>query len=533
MSVFTERFNALNAGNSKLKVESAVIDKRTAELLLVFIGKPETIDSLLDTDRKRVEQDAEKAAKTFFKVKVTFKKAYADEADIISRIFDFLNTRYPSVMVSTRAEDCKVEIDREKETIAVKIGLDEYMRGFAASIALEDKIREFLSAQLVEECIVELVPGGGSANFKLRETAPIYIKRDLIVVKDQKRVYGKTILSYPKPIKSVSDESDSAVLCGKIGRFDKRFSKTSGNPYYIFELADKTGSISAKIFPRLKGAYNNKFGELSGEADIADASKKAKRPDELSALDCLRDNEEVVASGKISRDAFTKDLVFIANDINRCTIDYSGLNETDDAELREAEEDYIKIKPLPYAEEVQQNFFAEALDAPRFLLGKDFVIFDCETTGLDRSSDKIIELAAVRLSNGIITHTFSSLINPGIKIDRAITELTGITDGDLKDAPKIDEVFHDFYKFTRGASLVAHNIEFDMGFVRRAASDCRFKIDNDTYDTMTIARKHHTVHNYKLGTLCEYFGISLTDAHRAINDALATAKLFIKLAEKL
>ncbi|MDR3263242.1 MAG: ribonuclease H-like domain-containing protein [Clostridiales bacterium] len=536
MNKFTEEFYALSESYKRLKVECAVLDKKAACLDVSFIGVPEHIDALTETDKNKIKADVQGIIKTFFEVKVSFKKAYADSANITARIFDFLNTSYPSVMVNADPDDCLVDVDRASGIINVKMGFGEYMKSFAESVGLAEKICGFLDALFIESSSVEFFLSAKPQNeYKIKDTAPSFVKRDMINVSDVEKVYGKTVLSYPKPIKNIVDESDTAVLCGKIGRLDKRISKTSGNPYYIFELSDTTGRISAKLFPRKKSNYNNKFSEMSGEADIDTRSGEDKtQKSGTEAIDSLTDNEEIVASGSVRRDVFSKDLVFIVNDINRCKIDYASIQDSDDGiEYNEAGEEYITVSPSPYVSGEQQDFLAETAEAPTFLKGKTFVVFDCETTGLDRNNDKIIELAAVKIVDGNMTETFSTFVNPETKLPPEIIALTHITDDDLKTAPKISAIFHDFYKFTRGAALVAHNIEFDMDFVRRAAKQTGFRVNNDIYDTMTIARKNYNVHNYKLGTLCEFFKIDLTDAHRAVYDAIATAKLFIKMAVKL
>ncbi|MDR1939297.1 MAG: ribonuclease H-like domain-containing protein [Clostridiales bacterium] len=534
MNVFTQEFQKLSKDYARLKVESVVIDKKNSELTIGFIGLPEYIDSLDGAAREAVRADAEKTAETFFKVKAAFKKAYADEENIRAKIFDFLNSAYPSVVMSVEPEDVTVCVDRERALINVKIGFDEYMRGFASNVALDGAIARFLEGKFLEAARVEFFTDDRPREtYKIKDPAPAFIKRDMIAVSDVERVYGKTILSYPKPIKSIADEADGVVLCGKIGRFDRRQSKSTGNTYYTFELFDRTGRISAKLFPRRRGgAYDNKFGETSSDGDVRSAGGAKPASKATDAIDGLRDNEEIVVCGSVRRDSYTKDLVFIANDVNRCKIDYDSIK--DDERFNDAGEEYLIVKPQPYVKEVQQDFLERPADAfPVALTGKSFVVFDCETTGLDKANDQIIELAAVKIEDGIITQTFSTFVNPGVSLPPVITKLTGITDDDLKDAPKIRDIFHDFYKFIKGSALVAHNIEFDIEFINRAAKLTGFKVDNDIYDTMTIARKNYSIANYKLGTICEYFGINLTDAHRAVNDALATAEVFIKISEKL
>jgi DNA polymerase III epsilon subunit family exonuclease len=533
MNKFTQEFYKLSEDGRRLKVESLVIDKKNGTATICFIGLPEYLDGLSESSREKVRQISERILETFLKVETTFKKAHADVEDLKTKILDFLNSEYPAVVIGIGPNDINVEIDPEKSLISIKIGLDEYMKEFAEKAALNGAIERFLERKFIEASRVEFfIDNNPRAEYKTASAAFSFVRRDeTITVTDVERVYGKTILSYPKPIKTISGESDNAVLCGKIGHIDRRVSK-AGNTFYTFELADKTGRIAAKIFPKKRNVdYNNKFDEMSGQADIREDKtfKPSSKKSATDVLDTLRDNEEIVACGSIRNDAYTKDVSFWINDINRCKIEYP---ESEDEVFNEAGEEYLTVTPQAYIKTVQQDFFSEEPSRPPFLLGKSFVVFDCETTGLDKYNDQIIELAAVKIENGILTETFSTFVNPGSKLPQKITELTGITDGDLKDAPKITEIFHDFYKFTKGCALVAHNIEFDIEFIRRAAKLTGFKIDNDTYDTMTIARKKFSVQNYKLGTLCEYFNIDLTGAHRAVNDAVATAELFIKLAEK-
>jgi DNA polymerase-3 subunit alpha (Gram-positive type) len=406
------------------------------------------------------------------------------------------------------------------------------MKSYADSVKLGEKITEFLSAGYFETPTVEFfIDKNAESDYKIRESAPAFMKNDMIFISDAEKVYGKTILSYPKTIKSISAEADNAVLCGKISRMTRREAKTTGNPYYIFELTDPTGSISAKLFPRKKGGFNDKFSD-DGEPRASAAARKPPKTAEIDAIEGLKDNEEAVVSGAIRRDIYSKDLAIFVNDLNRCKIDFSGI--ADDENFNEAGDEYIRIKPEKYVGEgFQQDFFHVEEEIPTFLKDKEFTVFDCETTGLDKSSDKIIELAAVKIKDGKISETFNTFLNPSSPLPPEITKLTGITDDDLKYAPRIEEVFHDFYKFIGKTPIVAHNIEFDIEFIRRAAKKTNFRIANEMYDTMTIARKYYSVHNYKLSTLCDFFKIDLTDAHRALNDTVATAKLFIKVAEKL
>ena len=100
-----------------------------------------------------------------------------------------------------------------------------------------------------------------------------------------------------------------------------------------------------------------------------------------------------------------------------------------------------------------------------------YVIFDFETTGLSRDRDEIIEIGALKVEANKPVQEFSCLIKPSKSISPRITEITGITNQDLETAPHISEVFSDFIKFIDGSILIAHNAEFDIGFLRAACSN--------------------------------------------------------------
>ncbi|MFA6766728.1 MAG: exonuclease domain-containing protein, partial [Clostridia bacterium] len=157
-----------------------------------------------------------------------------------------------------------------------------------------------------------------------------------------------------------------------------------------------------------------------------------------------------------------------------------------------------------------------------------YVIFDLETTGIG-TADKITEIGAVKMKDGKIVGIFETLVNPEMKLSDNIIELTGITNDMVEGAPKFEEVVADFYKFTRGAVLVAHNTRFDLDFLRKQALPLLYNFDNDSLDTMMIAQQYMKLKNYKLKTVCKEFGVEIENAHRALNDAIATARVFKKL----
>ena len=164
----------------------------------------------------------------------------------------------------------------------------------------------------------------------------------------------------------------------------------------------------------------------------------------------------------------------------------------------------------------------------------EFISFDLETTGLNPDKDKITEIAACRFINGEFTEEFTTLINPGIPIPKNITALTGITNKMVENAPSINDALPDFMKFIGSTPLVAQNINFDYNFINKnlQGSNSPFS-EIPLYDTLSLARGFIYFYNsFSLGSLCDYYGIKIENAHRASADALCTGKLFVYLLQE-
>ena len=163
-----------------------------------------------------------------------------------------------------------------------------------------------------------------------------------------------------------------------------------------------------------------------------------------------------------------------------------------------------------------------------------YVVFDLETTGFSAIKDKIIEIGAVKVEGGKITDRFSTFVNPGVPIPFRITQLTGITDQMVMDAPGIETVLPQFLEFIGEAALVAHNASFDVGFVEQ---NCRYQDitpDFTSVDTVAMARiLLPTLSKYKLNVVAGALHISLENHHRAVDDAGATAEIFVRFLEML
>lgn len=367
------------------------------------------------------------------------------------------------------------------------------------------------------------------------------IGNDLLQKRDYKIngldiIIGKNFTDIAICLSQVKSEVEFIQVAGKIRYFQERsfIRKTMKDDveveeeriFYTFELYDGFGKIRASYFPTKAYLENEK--KIGDGQEITICGKIEKYNDNLSlkvkeiAYCCL-------PAGQIVDKKSTKDSIHIKNTE---LADEEVENKV--IEFKNEPLNYSVAFPTEYIEPNQIDLFTaiNGENVVPMLKNKDFVVFDLETTGLDYATNEILEIGAVKVRNGKIIEVFNTLCKPNQKISDFITELTGIDELMVADAPKFENIVGDFYKFTRNSTLVAHNSDFDTQFLDFHATKCGYKFDNPVIDTLVMSRKLiRDIKNHKLGTIAKYFNIPLDHAHRALFDTIATAKCFIELCK--
>ncbi len=384
---------------------------------------------------------------------------------------------------------------------------------------------------------------------------------------DPSIVYGRNFDGNLMPICDITDEIGDVIIRGKLFKFDTR---TIGNEKSIitFVLTDFTDSIKVKLYAKtievdeikqsleegkfymLKGiaqmdAYERDItiGSVVGIKRIEDftSSRKdnaAKKRVELHAHTMMSEMDSVVDVKSLIKRAFSWGHNAIAITDHGVVQAFPEANHTlnpkdysDENEQKRAKEFKIIYGMEAYLvddiKEVVTNAKGQTLD-------DTFVVFDIETTGFSPTNDKIIEIGAVKIAAGEIIDKFSSFVNPQMPVPLEITELTSITDDMVIDAPVIEELLPKFLDFCNGSSLVAHNASFDVSFIVKNAERLQIKTDFTVIDTVGLSRiLLPELSKYKLNTVAKALGVSLENHHRAVDDAGATAEIFIKLCTML
>jgi DNA polymerase-3 subunit epsilon len=159
-----------------------------------------------------------------------------------------------------------------------------------------------------------------------------------------------------------------------------------------------------------------------------------------------------------------------------------------------------------------------------------YAVIDIETTGTNNQTGKIIEIAIILFNGQFVSESFVSLINPECYIPKFITNITGISNEMVSNAPKFYEIAKQIVQLTSNKIFVAHNVSFDYNFIRKEFKDLGFDYSRKTMCTVELSRKLLPGHaSYSLGKLCNDLNIQITGRHRAEGDAMATVELLKKL----
>lgn len=454
-----------------------------------------------------------------FSPRIRIEKRVPDEGMIRAKIAAFMAARFPAASAFLREEDIEVAMLREGSGANFSFDVASGDQSLFTSGKILDEVSAYLSGiycgsfygnvRIVEREKEEFDPDA-----EIPEEEEEYAQTVRVFpVTDFHRLDGvETVPKYATYIADVSGESDDLTVCGAISfiqerEYTRKNEKTGEEVLksrFSLTVSDGTGSLRATYFP-----------------------KKAT----VEKVRALKAGDWVVLSG--ANEAYNGSISYTAKRIN-----FGRPPENFVPEARKGKPvpaAYHTVFPEAYADYTQAGMF-DVSEKPAALQDNTFVVFDLETTGLNNQPamgkmDRIIEIGAVKLSHGEIAEKFSTFVACPTRLPPEIVALTGIRDEDLAGAPDIARVIPDFYKFCDGCFLVGHNVQFDYRFIRYYGEENGYMFDQRQFDTMTLAQellRGEGLANYKLNTIADHYGFTFNH-HRAFDDALTTAKIFIEL----
>ena len=388
-------------------------------------------------------------------------------------------------------------------------------------------------------------------------------------------IYGRDFEEEPIHIEEIVGEIGEVVIRGQVLTLDKREIRNE-KTILIFDLTDFTDTITIKMFVhndqvaelsegikqgaflKLKGVTTiDRFdseltiGSIAGVKKIPDFTAgrmdhAAKKRVELHCHTKMSDMDGVSDVKDIVKRAYSWGHPAIAITDHGVVQSFPDANHVwedlwkkEKAKRKEAGEenpdknDFFKViygmeaYLVDDLKEIVTNCKEQTLEG-------DYVVFDLETTGFSPVKNRIIEIGAVKVCGGEIADRYSVFVNPGVPIPYEIEKLTGIRDEDVLDASPIEVLLPEFLSFCEGCVLVAHNAGFDMGFILENAKRLGFFCEFTYVDTVGISRvllPHQAKHT--LDAVAKTLGVSLENHHRAVDDAEATAEIFMKFIPML
>ena len=401
------------------------------------------------------------------------------------------------------------------------------------------------------------------ANGNASSNAPAEVSVSIEVPQDKPEeesplIYGRSLKLKEQLVKVIdlSVDSGKVQIDGEILNIDSRELK-SGKVLVMFDLYDGSSTITCKVFSegdkskdlikKLKGAKGIK---LEGTAQFDPFAK------ELGVI-----ANTIIESTGLKRQTRTDEAKEKRVELHMHTkmSQMDGITSATDLLKRAAKwgmksiaiTDHGVVQAFPEAHhfceknsDLKVIYGVEAYLAPdrtpvvSFPRGQDldttYCVLDLETTGFSFRTEKITEIGIMKIKNGEVLDEFSCFVNPEKPIPQRVVEVTNITDDMVKDAETIDKVFPKMMEFIGDSVLVAHNADFDIGFLKYNATELGYTLDNTYLDTLRLAKELFPDYKkYKLGIIAENLGIKVEVAHRALDDVDTTVKVFNVMIDML
>ena len=505
MNFEQEFLNFFGKKYSDLYLKNVVVSS-THNLCTITFLYPSSKDNLTDEEKNEIIFFIkEKLHLTKLELKVKFLKVYVEERLIRKTIFDIFEEKFK--LLNTYIKNDDVEIKITNLDVEVILNVSPRINDFIVNNKVTNYLAKELKNNYLTDFVVTVVPCSDKIddvdidNIQVKTLAKKTQRYDVLVIKN---IVGGDMPPKPEFLSHIVSPKSSVIVAGYISKLERKdFVVKKGaragqqKAYFTFILEDRHGKIDCIYF----------------------CPKKYERD-----LDALEENMFLLLHGDVrmglsNRLTLYVDKIALASEIEQQT------------EVKNEQEPYKEVEIERLGALEQDNMFGKVDKYNAKIMNNTIVVFDIETTGLNSDIDQIIELGAVKIEHGNIVEKFSTFVKPTVEIPYEVSELTHITNEMVEDAPPIEQVIKQFYEFSKDCVLCGHNvIGFDIKFIKRFGSYYDLYFENDIIDTINEARVSRLkISRFNLGTVTKALGIELKGAHRAWNDAFATAQVLLKL----
>ena len=498
---------------SYLKLLNVVYDKDSL-LCTITLLYPYQIEEIPSEDRDEIIKFYQEFLSLNAEVKVKFKKSFLDECLILEEVVEFFKNNKKGLYPYLSKENIKASYS--EQNVEIFISLNQDVLALLDDFELASQIKQHIEKLFIANVRVIIAENEDTLSDEIDAEDLISSASNVnrvrrYDVKLEKKLIGGDIIPKPEHIIDIKSPKNAVILSGFLTNknrkdYIQKKGKNAGKEksLYTFTLRDKEGSIDCVYF--------------CGKTHLKDMESL----DDLFMLLCVG-NVQVGLNGK---------LTYYIKKISLA----SPCEEIVEVSNPDGER-YVRKKvvfPDVMPSNTQTNLFDDKLRYNDYIMNNSFVVFDIETTGLDPETCEITEIGAVKIENGEITERFQSFAKPSHPIPDEVVKLTNITNEMVAHAPRIEDVVYDFYDWSRNCIISGYNIVgFDMKFIRKVAEKIGVKFDNELIDAFIVARQSGLrLGNYKLGTVVKALGLTLVDAHRAYNDAHATALVLMELNKR-
>ena len=415
----------------------------------------------------------------------------------------------------------------------------------------------FDAMESMRGAMIEALPATGGIQPK-KDTAAVTAPSDIL--------YGKPFKGTPIPMKELSLDMGTVIVEGKVFAVDHKELKKNNAWVINFDMTDYTNSVRINRYFDAKSAKEakaivdavkpgtvlkiqgkpteNRFdnemvlkpfaimeGSMPKRKDTAEGMKRVELHlhTTMSNMDALTDTAAAVKQA-----AAWGHRAIAITDHGVAQSFPDAMKAASKAKVAGTDEN-IKILygcEGYYVNDVDDRIVVHGTKEMAF--DEEFVAFDLETTGLSSKTDRIIEIGAVILKNGKEIDRFQTFVDPERPLDRKIVDLTGIRDDMLQGAPKIEEVLPKFLEFVGDRVLVAHNSDFDTGFIRAECDRLGYPYHFTVADTLILSQNlMQQLSKFKLDVVSNALSLPEFNHHRAADDAMTCGLIMTKLMEKL
>ncbi len=495
-----------------------------ANSLSVVCLLPQNIseEQFSEKDKQIIEEFCRSQVPQSFALKIAFVKNIINKEAISKQVFNFISLKYQTVLSQMDASLTDVRIDDGN-----KIAIDVYVFSTAEHFCENSGFKEKLAKHIFNQNCVEKVSVNIKVNkridaeklLELRDNVKYVDSGEIDIVGNYHYVVGKDITRKPRYIEKYKKEMEGICVCGTVSELKRINIIDKNSPdrkikkvLFKFVISDTTGSMDCLYFAKVR---KPKKGETESS----------------TCMDLLKDGDDAVILGNYRLSDFSGKNELLITKLALCKINYEGLAKRRE-DIKNANK--IKIFQTPKVYDVDMNeTLLDMLGHCDYIMNNKFVVFDLETTGLSTESDDVIEIGAVKMEGGKIVEYYNTLVDPKRHIPDQASEVNHIYDEDVKNSPYIEDIFGFFAQYCKGYILVAHNGNgFDFKIIRRLADSFGYPLNNVMVDSLTEARNVlPSLRRHSLESLCNHYGIINQNAHRAYEDAEATAKVFVKLMD--